>query len=146
MSAQIDATAGFIEFWRAVGLYAYQTRHDCILGQLLTAAGQPHQARARLDTALQIAEDTGMHLYDAELLRARAHTYSDADTRAADLAAAIALARRQDAPLFELRAALDDYELRGPAARAVLCEAAGRLAVDSALPELARAQTVLGLT
>ena len=76
LSAQIDATAGFIEFWRSVGLYAYQTRHDCILGQLLTAAGQPDQARARLDTALQIAEDTGMHLYDAELLRARAHTYT----------------------------------------------------------------------
>jgi hypothetical protein len=84
-----------------------------------------------------------MHMYDAELLRARAHTYSDTDTRAGDLAAAIKLARRQDAPLFELRGALDDFELRGPAARAVLCVAAGRLAVDSALPELVRAQAVL---
>jgi hypothetical protein len=43
LSAQIDATAGFIEFWRSVGLYAYQTRHDCILGQLMIAAGQPDQ-------------------------------------------------------------------------------------------------------
>ncbi|HEY6648363.1 MAG TPA: adenylate/guanylate cyclase domain-containing protein, partial [Mycobacterium sp.] len=39
LSTQIDATAGFIEFWRSVGLYAYQTRHDCILGQLMIAAG-----------------------------------------------------------------------------------------------------------
>ena len=36
LSAQIDTTAGFIEFWRSVGLYAYQTRHDGILGQLMS--------------------------------------------------------------------------------------------------------------
>ena len=33
--------------------------------------GQPHRARARLDT--------GMHVYDAELLRVRAHTYTNLD-------------------------------------------------------------------
>jgi class 3 adenylate cyclase/tetratricopeptide (TPR) repeat protein len=144
LSAQIDATAGFIEFWRSVGLYAYQTRHDCILGQLMIAAGQPDQARTCVDAALQIAEDTGMHVYDAELLRVRARTYTDPDMRAADLAAAIELARRQDAPLFELRAALDDFELRGGPARAVLVDAAARLPTDSALPEGARAQALLG--
>jgi class 3 adenylate cyclase/tetratricopeptide (TPR) repeat protein len=144
LSAQIDATAGFIEFWRSVGLYAYQTRHDCILGQLMIAAGQPDQARACVDAALQIAEDTGMHVYDAELLRVRARTHSDPDARAADLAAAIELARRQGAPLFELRAALDDFELRSDLARAVLADAAGRLPADSALPEVARAQALLG--
>jgi class 3 adenylate cyclase len=144
LSTQIDATAGFIEFWRSVGLYAYQTRHDCILGQLMIAAGRPDQARARVDAALQIARDTGMHVYDAELLRVRARTYTDPDDRAADLAAAIELARRQDAPLFELRGALDDFELRGPAARAVLADAAARLPTGSALPEVARAHVLLG--
>jgi class 3 adenylate cyclase len=144
LSAQIDATAGFIEFWRSVGLYAYQTRHDCILGQLMIAAGQPDQARACVDAALQIAEDTEMHVYDAELLRVRARTHSDPDARAADLAAAIELARRQGAPLFELRAALDDFELRSDLARAVLADAAARLPADSALPEVARAQALLG--
>jgi hypothetical protein len=83
-------------------------------------------------------------VYDAELLRTRARTQTDADARAADLTAAIELARRQDAPLFELRAALDDFELRGPAARAVLGEAVGRLPTDCALPELERAQSTLG--
>jgi class 3 adenylate cyclase len=144
LSTQIDATAGFIEFWRSVGLYAYQTRHDCILGQLMIAAGRPDQARARVDAALQIARDTGMHVYDAELLRVRARTYTDPDDRAADLAAAIELARRQDAPLFELRGALDDFELRGPAARAVLADAAARFPTGSALPEVARAHVLLG--
>ena len=33
--------------------------------------GQPHRTRARLDT--------GMHVYDAELLRVRAHTYTNLD-------------------------------------------------------------------
>ena len=144
LSAQIDTTAGFIEFWRSVGLYAYQTRHDGILGQLMIAAGRPDQARACVDAALQMTEDTGMHVYDAELLRVRARTYTDPDMRAADLAAAIELARRQDAPLFELRAALDDFELRGDSARAVLADAAARLPADSALPEVVRAQALLG--
>ncbi len=84
-----------------------------------------------------------MHYYDVGLLRARAHTHSDAEARAAELTAAIELARRQDAPLFELRAALDDFDLRG-GARAVLADAAARLPAESALPEMARAQALLG--
>ena len=59
------------------------------------------------------------------------------------LTAAIELARRQDAPLFELRAALDDFELRGQPARAILADAAARLPADSALPEVARAHALL---
>jgi class 3 adenylate cyclase/tetratricopeptide (TPR) repeat protein len=144
LETQIATMTGFVELWRSVGLYAYQTEYDSMLGHLLTAAGRPDEARARVDIALHIAEDTGMHYYDAELLRARAHTYSDPDARAVDLAGAIELARRQGAPLFELRAALDDFELRGGPARAVLVDAAARLPSDSALPEVARAQALLG--
>jgi hypothetical protein len=114
-----------------------------MVGQLLTAAGRPDEARARVDIALQIAEDTGMHYYDAELLRARAYTHIDPDARAADFAAAIELARRQGALLFELRAALDDFELRGQSASAVLADAAARLPADSVLPEAARAHALL---
>ena len=132
-----------IDSGRYLGMYAYLTLYDCVIGQLLIAAGRCDEAQARINAALQIADDTEMHYYDAELLRVRARTHTDPDSRAADLAAAIELARRQDAPLFELRAALDDFELRGPAARAVLCEAADRLPVDSALPELVRAHAVL---
>jgi hypothetical protein len=85
-----------------------------------------------------------MHFHDAELLRARAHTHTAEDSRAADLATAMELARRQDAPLFELRAAIDDFELRGDTARAGLAAAAACLPADSALPEVARAKALLG--
>ena len=144
LETQIATMGGFVELWRSVGLYAYQTHYDCVLGQLLTAAGRPDEARARLDIALQIAADTDMHFYDAELLRSRAGTHSDPDARAADLAAAIALARSQGAPLFELRAALDDFELRGQPARAALADAVTRLASESPLPEVMRARALLG--
>src|ERR1700739_2761203 len=47
------------------------------------------------------------------------HTHVDPDARAAGFAAVGELARRQGAALFELRAALDDFELRaGRRARA----------------------------
>jgi hypothetical protein len=109
----------------------------------LTVAGQPDQARARLDTALELAEETGMHFYDAELLRLRAHTHTDPETMQADVSAAVDLARRQGATLFELRAALDDFELRGQPACAALVDAVSRFPADSAFPELARAEALL---
>ena len=87
-----------------------------------------------------------MHFYDAELLRLRAHTHTDPDARQADIAAALDLARRQGAALFELRAALDDFDLRGAPARAALADAAGRIPADSAWPELARARAILDQT
>ena len=62
---------------------------------------------------MHLAQDTGMCFYDAELLRLRARTHIDPGARRADIAAALDLARRQGATLFELRAALDDFDLRG---------------------------------
>jgi tetratricopeptide (TPR) repeat protein len=144
LAAQIVTMTEWVDFWRAAGLNVYQTHYDCVLGQLLLAAGRTDDARARIDTAMQLADDTGMHFWDAELLRVRAHTRTDPDARAADVAAAVALARLQGAPLFELRAAIDDFELRGQVARAVLADAADRLPTDSALPEMGRAQALLG--
>jgi hypothetical protein len=85
-----------------------------------------------------------MCFYDAELLRLRAHTHTDPEARQADVAAAVALARRQGATLFELRAVLDDFELRGEPARAALIDAASRIASNNAWPELARAQAQRG--
>jgi len=114
-----------------------------VLGRFLTAAGEPGEARTRLDAALQFAADTGVGFYSAELLRARAATHADRDARAADLAAARELARHQGAWLFELRASLDDFGLRGDAARAALVAAVDKLPRDSALPELAKARAVL---
>jgi hypothetical protein len=52
---------------------------------------------------------------------------------------ALELARRQGATFFELRAAVDDFDLRGEPARAALVDAASRIPTDSRPPELARA-------
>jgi hypothetical protein len=84
-----------------------------------------------------------MHFYDAELLRLRAHTHTNPNARQADIDAALQLARHQGAALFELRAALDDYELRGQPARAALTDAIGRFPADTRWPELARARALL---
>jgi hypothetical protein len=83
-----------------------------------------------------------MCFYDAELLRLRAHTHTDPDARRAAIGAA-PLACRQGATLFELRSALDDFELRGQPARAALVDAASRIPTISAWPELARAEALL---
>ena len=94
--------------------------------RLLIAAGQPEQAGAHLDIALAPAQDTGMCFYDAELLRLRAHTNTDLDARRADRETALELARRQGATLFELRAASDDFELRGQPVRGGLADVVSR--------------------
>jgi hypothetical protein len=44
---------------------------------------------------------------------------------------ALELARRQGAAFFELRAAVDDFDLRGEPARAALVDAASRIPTDS---------------
>ena len=143
LTAHIARMTMLLDSWRTRGVNLYRTIFDGVLGRLLTAAGQPERARRHLDTALQLARDTGMCFYDAELLRLRAHTHAGSDARQEDLAAARALARRQGATLFELRAALDDYELRGDPARAELIDAVSRIPTKNAWPELARAQVAL---
>jgi tetratricopeptide (TPR) repeat protein len=143
LSAHIATVTTLLDTVRTFGLLIHITFYDGVLGRLLIAAGQPERARARLDTALQLAQDTGMCFYDAELLRLRARTHTDPDARQADITAALALARRQGATVFELRAALDDFEFRGEPARAALMHATSRIPTNSAWPELARAQASL---
>jgi predicted ATPase len=115
-----------------------------VLARLLIAAGKPEQANARLNIALSHAHDTGMSFYDAELLRLRARTHTEHDAGQADIAAALELARRQGAAIFELRTAVDDFELRGEVARQVLADAIKRFPEGSDWPELARARDLFG--
>jgi class 3 adenylate cyclase len=144
--AHIATITTRLDALRALGVYIYTTVYDAVVGRLLIAAGQPELARERLDTGLQLAQDTGMHFYDAELLRLRAHTHAAPKAIRADLEAALALARRQGARLFELRSALDDFELPGELARAALVAAVSRMPTDSAMPEMARARSAMELT
>ena len=146
VAAHITTMTELLDTWRTVGLLMYVTFYDGVLGRLLIAAGQPEAARERLDTALALADDTGMQFYDAELLRLRAQTHTDPDAIRADLEAALAFARRQGASLFELRAALDDFELRGEPAHAALAAAVSRMPTDTAMPEVARARAAMDPT
>jgi class 3 adenylate cyclase/tetratricopeptide (TPR) repeat protein len=143
LGAHIATITACLDGLRTIGVNIYTTLFDGVLGRLLIAAGQPDAARERLDTGLSLAQDTGMCFYDAELLRVRARTHNDRGARRADTTSALELARRQGATLFELRAALDDFELRGEAAAAGVVAAAGRIPADNAWPELGRARVVL---
>jgi hypothetical protein len=140
VSAHIATMTKIQDTWHRIGTDANRPINDTVVGRLLIAAGQHNQARDWLDAALGITAEKGHQFYDAELLRLRAHTLTDPDARAAGFGAAVDLARRQGAPLFELRAALDDFELRGQPAREALTSAASRMVRDSGLPELVRAQ------
>jgi len=83
LSAHIATMTTLLDTLRTVGLNVYSPLYDAILARVLIEAAQPKRARHRLDTGLQLAEDTGMHFYDAGLLRLRAHTHIDPDVRQA---------------------------------------------------------------
>jgi hypothetical protein len=111
------------------------------LARLLIAVGETTHARENLDAALSLAETTGMHFYDAELVRLRALTLPDAADRLPEIAKSAELARAHGATLFELRATVDDFELRGEAAYAALTDVLARS--PHGWPEYQRAQALL---
>lgn len=122
----------------------FVTFYDGVLAQLLTAAGEIGRARECLDGALELADDTAVNFYRAELLRLRARTAEDTDARDIDLRRALDTARKQAAHVYELRAAMDALDLPSEAARAMLAEAVGRFPAGSDWPELDRARALLG--
>jgi class 3 adenylate cyclase/tetratricopeptide (TPR) repeat protein len=146
-AATLITRAGKLALWvdgsRHMHLYIYLTFHDAIIGRLLIAAGQPEKARERLDWALRHAEETGMHFHDAELMRVRAHTFTDRERQRDALAAALELARHQGATLFELRCLLDGFDFIGNGDRSGLANALKRFPGDARWPEFARAQRIL---
>ena len=142
LSSHITTMTTIQDALRRIGVEAYRPLNDALIGQLLIAAGRHDEARDRFDTALGITAANGQRFYDAELLRLRAHTLTDPEARAAGFGVALDVARSQGALMFELRAALDDFELRGSPAREALRDAAGRLH-DDGLPEMTRARELL---
>jgi class 3 adenylate cyclase/tetratricopeptide (TPR) repeat protein len=143
LQAFIDGMTAIVGAWRAFELNAFLAYYDGLLARLLTAAGQHDSARAHLALSLQMSADTGMHFYDAELIRIRASTYEDTPSRQSDLQHAIELARKQGALVYELRAALDDFELTGEPARAELEDVLTRFPSGQDWPELGRAKALL---
>jgi len=143
LAARADNLTRRVDGSRFVHLNSYLTFHDAIIGRLLLAAGQPEKARERLEMALRHAEETGMRFHDAELMRVRAHTFTDPQERRDALGAALELARHQGAPLFELRCLLDFFDLVGDMDRSELADAVGRFGGDPRWAEFARAQEIL---
>lgn len=128
---------------RQLNLNSYLTFHDALIARLLLAAGQADAARQRVDAALAHTADTEMNFYDAELLRIRAQCLPDGHSRPAAIEAALALARRQGAALFELRCLLDLVEAGAPDRREELAGVVQAFPAGAVLPELFRARKIL---
>lgn len=144
LAPHIETMTNVVQGLRAADARLLITFYDSILARLLIAAGRSEEARGRLDTALASADETGVNFYHSELLRLRAQTTDDAAARAADLRAALETARAQEGLIFELRAAMDEFELRGESARAALTDVISRFPADGDWPELARARALTG--
>jgi class 3 adenylate cyclase len=143
---RIAQVTALVDELRSAELNVYLTFFEGVLARLMIAAGRLESAGARLDAVLAMARETGMSFYDSELLRLRSQTQPNLAARRADLESANQLARQQGANLFELRAALDDFELCGEPAAAALSEAFSRVPADSALAEWARASAAMAAT
>jgi tetratricopeptide (TPR) repeat protein len=144
LQAHIHTLTAVVDAWRAAEMISFLVWYDAGLVRVLTAAGMTDAARERVDLALTMAEETEWRIYNAELLRLRAHTYEDPGARHAHLGAAIEVARDQGALLFELRSAADDFELIGEASRGGLMDVISRFPPEQTWPELARARALLG--
>ncbi len=144
LAPHIETMTTVVQTWRAFEVKTFLAAYDGVLARLLIASGDQEAAREHLDVALQMGQDTWIQFYDAELLRLRAHTLDDEDARHRHFRAAIELAQKQGAHIFEIRTAADDFELMGASARAALQEASRRLPGDQTWPDLARARALLG--
>jgi hypothetical protein len=143
LQPHIAMLTAFVEAWRSMNAISLVTFYDAILARLLFASGELPEARERLRIGLELAERTRMHFYDAELLRLRAHTADDIGARREDLEAAWELARRQDAPIFQLRAATDLFALDGAPAQHAVSGALNGFSEGSSWPEVAPARAML---
>jgi class 3 adenylate cyclase len=142
LDGHVATITAFVDMWRALGVISLLTFYDALLARLLIAAGDHGAARERLQIALDLADDTGMHFYDAELVRLRAQTRSDTEQKHEDLATAAALARAQGARLFELRSIADDFVI-GHAAQPELERIVSTFHNIESWPEIAAAQALL---
>ena len=88
---------------------AYRPFGHALFAQGLLATGKLEEARCAVDEALAIVEKTGERFYLAELLRLRGEILAQSNDPAGAehaLRESIAVARRQEARLFELRSAI----------------------------------------
>jgi hypothetical protein len=143
LTPHIDVITSFVDACRTIGCIALITFYDAVIARLLIASGALEQARRRLQVGLDLADATGMHFYDAELLRLRARTARGAELQRKDMMCAYELARQQDCYLFELRSAIDLFELDGPSNSEFLTSVVSRFKGGDLWPELRRARALM---
>lgn len=135
---------GLCGMWKMIDFALFLPFYTAAAGRVRAAAGDSEGAAARYDEALNLARATGIHFYDAEVLRLRSHLPDKAAT--GQLRTALDLARAQGAVPFELRIARD-LLARGEAdAPELLASATARFAPDTHYPELDEAHSELPAT
>ena len=142
-----------IEQVRKQNVLTFLDLGSIVLAEAEARAGDRDRAGALLDEALATDERAGCKAFEAELHRVRGENLlrgDPADFAAAEQAflAAIAVARRQGARSFELRAALSLAKLyaatdRPAGARAVLVSALKGISLTSKLPEIEEAMAIV---
>ncbi len=123
------------------------------LAEAELAAGDPDRAIAVIDEALAVGDNTGYRAIEAELHRTRGEMLlrrdgANREAAEGEFRSAIAVARRQRARSFVLRAALSlaklDQSLNRPAsARAVLARALEGFSPTRRMPEILEAEQLL---
>lgn len=103
--------------WQAAGTVAGSVNLRLVLVQALRAVGERGQALATIEEAMAIIEQTGLRYSEAELWRQKAELLQSAGLdQAAEveacLARALAVARAQNARLWELRSTISLCRLR----------------------------------
>jgi predicted ATPase len=95
-----------IASWNATGSVVLQPYFLALLADAYASNGEPAQALTTLDEALTLTERTDERYFEAELYRLKGEVQNDPAAAEACFDRAIAVARRQAAKSFELRAAL----------------------------------------
>ncbi|MET0699200.1 MAG: adenylate/guanylate cyclase domain-containing protein [Mycobacterium sp.] len=143
LAAHVEALTTVVEGWRAGDLISFLCWYDAALALTLLAAGRRTEASHRVDLALSMADETGWHIYDAELIRIRAHTRESVSERISDLLEASKIAQSQGALVFEMRSAADLFKATGGSGRATLVDVLSRFPAEQDWPELASARSLL---
>jgi class 3 adenylate cyclase/tetratricopeptide (TPR) repeat protein len=135
LAAHAQAIEGMCGMWKLLDVALFLPAFTATAGRLRAAAGDSDGAAARYDETLEFARSTGIHFYDAEVLRLRAELLP-ADEAPAALRAALDLARAQGAAPFELRIAHDLLASGEADGLTLVAHAAARFAPDAHYSEL----------
>jgi class 3 adenylate cyclase/tetratricopeptide (TPR) repeat protein len=146
----LDQVVESLAVWRSVLVAEVWTPYW--LTELAVAqriAGLHKDALDSLDEALAVAAETGSDFYSAETLRIRGELRGERGHPDAldDTRGALAKAHRQEAPVFELRAAMSLARATSgsPRAREALETAIGRFSTDARHPELDEARSLAAI-